>query len=612
MSVKVISSNTRQTFVVDLDKRYSTCPECSHTRRKSKDKCVSWRVEEKRGHCWHCSTTFFEHNPREVIEYIVPDWKNITKLSDKAVRWFNGRMIRQETLNKMRVYSDQEWMPQFRDKGKVEVICFPYFFKGNLINIKYRAEGKAFRLHTGSELILWNLDKIGKKVVIVEGEIDLLSFVEIGIDWVVSVPNGANKTLDYLDGYIELFKDCEVIYLATDNDEKGIILRDELARRLGVERCWLVNFRDKKDANAYHVEYGGADLRKALDEAKRYPVKGIVQIDQIYHEILALWEDGVQPGVMLGMEEIDKYVSWELGRLAIVSGVPAHGKTSVVDFLVALLNIKHGWKAAFFTPENYPLKFHYAKMYAQMIGTKFGKAHDKSDGVNFNLAYDYMRENYFYIMDEEDHSIDMILEAAKSLVRGKGIKVLVIDPYNKIDHNRERGVSETDYISTFLDRLLRFAQMNGVLVILVAHPRKMSKKKGELKFEVPTLYDISGSANFYNKADYGFTIYRDLMNDTDGTVLKNEVEIHWQKIKFRHLGVQGVSNMRYNINSGRFQQGLASEVSWDNTNWLMTMAEDVESLDPLDGTSGKLVASFNDPEDDGYTVKYDDSGVPDF
>jgi hypothetical protein len=92
------------------------------------------------------------------VVYTVPEWKNNTSLSDKAVKYFEGRAISQATLNEMQVYSDREFMPQF---GKeVDVICFPYFRGGKLVNIKYRGPEKSFKLYQGAELVFWNIDFI--------------------------------------------------------------------------------------------------------------------------------------------------------------------------------------------------------------------------------------------------------------------------------------------------------------------------------------------------------------------------------------------------------------------------------------------------------------------
>lgn len=99
-----------------------------------------------------------------------------------------------------------------------------------------------------------------------------------------------------------------------------------------------------------------------------------------------------------------------------------------------------------------------------------------------------------------------------------------------------------------------------MLVILMAHPTKMQKNKdGEP--EIPTLCDISGSANFYNKADFGIVVHRNR--------LENTVEIYVKKVKFRHLGECGMALFKYNLNNGRYSPFVnGTEPVWDNSNHL--------------------------------------------
>lgn len=553
--MKIQSSITKQIYNYEPNGERSLCPECSHLRKKKSDKCLAWDKKENRGYCHNCTAAFFEYKPYEPKQYILPQWKNITSLTDKAVKYFESRMISQITLNKSKVYSDIEYMPQF--KKEIEVLCFPYFLDGKLINIKYRGANKSFKLVSGAELIFWNMDCISnyKEIIITEGEIDALTYIQAGFENVISVPNGANKNLEYLDNCINLFVNIDVIYIATDQDTKGILLRDELIRRFGAERCYIVSFRDCKDANEYLLKYGNL-IMDTIKDAKPVPVKGIIEAGNIYADIRDLFDLGIQRGKEISQKEIDKFITWESGRLAIVTGIPSSGKSEFVDYLIVKLNMIYGWKAAFFTPENYPLKFHYMKLFEKIIGKTFSK--NSSSELEFDMAYDYIRDNFFYILNEEDFTLKTILDSAKILIRTRGIKIVVVDPFNKLDHKYTD--SETQYISRFLDQLISFAKINDVLLFLIAHPRKMSKSANG-KFEVPSLYDISGSANFFNKTDYGITVHR---KSDERNIMINEVDVYFQKIKYKHLGEQGIVNLKYNYTNGRFDTD-----KFDNTNWLI-------------------------------------------
>ncbi len=556
----IYQTSDNQKFEFTPEKKRTTCPSCSHNRRKKDDKCLSWDLDSNRGYCQHCNISFFPYESKPEKVYIVPKFKNSTGLTDRALKWFESRGIGQDALNELKVDSVIEYMPQFQKE--VETIRFPYYKDSVFINAKYRGGNKSFKLISEAELCFWNIDNMSSDVIIVEGEIDLLSFVECGLKSVISVPNGAGNT-EYLDAVISKFDGVDDIYLAVDNDKKGIELREELARRLGYERCLIVDFKECKDANEYLMKYGSFELSQCVANANNYPVKGIVKVNDIYADIKGLFDTGVQPGKDIQLGELDKLITWESGRLACVTGIPGHGKSEFVDFLISRLNYIYGWKAAYFTPENYPLKFHYSKLFEKYVGKSFSTQYCTDD--EFNIAYEYMRENYYYIMDEEDNSVDLIIESAKSLVKSKGIKVLVIDPYNKLEHNQRRGESETQYISRFLDKITQFAKFNDVLVILVAHPKKMNKGLNGV-YEVPNMYDISGSSHFYNKTDYGITVYR---NYSESGGYENSVDVHIQKVKFKHLGETGLCELNYNYRNGRFETKHSTVDDWDNNNWLI-------------------------------------------
>jgi len=549
--MKYQSSNTKKVYDIDFDRKRIKCPDCSQSRRKEKQRDLQYYSNDNRGYCWHCLTTFFEYKPYDEKKYTIPEWQNITKLSDKAVKWFTSRMIKQETLNYMKVYTTNEFMPQFNKE--IEVICFPYFRDLKLVNIKFRGANKTFKLVSGAELIFWNLDILTdcKDVIITEGEIDCLTFIENGFKNVVSVPNGANGT-DYLDNYIHLFDDKD-IYLSIDNDTKGIELRDELIRRFGAERCYLISFNECKDANDYFIKYGGIEFKDRVTSAKQIKIKGMITIDDLYNDIIDLYKNGINPGLKIN-NPLDEFITWEAGRLCIVTGIPSSGKSEFVDFVVSKLNILYGWKAAYFTPENYPLKYHYAKLHEKFWGREFRK----SGEYDIDSVYEHIKDNFFYILDEEDMTFETVLNSAKMFVKQKGIKIFVIDPYNKLEHERKSHQTETEYVSKFLDKLINFAKFNNILVFLIAHPVKMQKG------EIPTLYNISGSANFYNKTDYGITIHRVF---DEQNIMTNQIQIHIQKIKFKNLGNQGVVEMKYNYNNGRFETKTID--SWDNSNWLI-------------------------------------------
>ncbi|MEN8901975.1 MAG: toprim domain-containing protein, partial [Nonlabens sp.] len=257
---------------LEAGKKEGICPKCSADRKPEnrKAKCAMYDWERGLGTCMNCDEVFqlhtFKRKGGADKEYVLPEWKNNTSLSTGAVKWFEERGISQKTLADMKVSEGSEWMPQV--SKEVNTIQFNYFINEQLINTKYRDGRKNFKLVKGAEKVFYNINNIigHDWCVIVEGEMDALSLYEVGIKNVVSVPNGATLNrlnLDYLDNCIEYFEDKSKIILATDSDEAGQNLQQELIRRFGAEVCWMADFAIHKDANDLLM----ADGRNALLDA---------------------------------------------------------------------------------------------------------------------------------------------------------------------------------------------------------------------------------------------------------------------------------------------------------------------------------------------------------
>lgn len=552
------------------------CPKCHEYRHDKSDKSLSVDLDKGVWNCHYCGFSghleytdsekqrWKEQQPwyqrtkiRQKRVYKKPLPRPHAPISDKALAWFRGRGISGKTLTEMKVTEGLEWMPQ--KQGKANTVQFNYYHDGELVNTKFRTGDKCFKLCADAELLPYNIDAIkGKKeCLITEGEMDCLSFYECGRHDVVSVPNGANANLDYLDDYIEdYFDDKETIYIASDTDTKGVLLRDELIRRFGAERCRVLEYGEGcKDANEHLMKYGRESLLQCIASAPEIKMEGVFTVQDFEQSLDALFENGWQKGVTIGHENFDRLCSFETKRLCIVTGIPGSGKSEFIDEIAERLNIRYNWRFAYFSPENAPLAYHASKLIEKFTGKRFSRQ-TLSYG-EYKQVKEHLEQDFYFIAPMDNYRVDTILERAKYLVRRRGIKALVIDPYNRLE-NEQGGKSETQYISELLDKLTNFAQRNDILIILMAHPTKQPKNKDGV-IEAPTLYDISGSANFFNKADFGIVVHRNRLDNT--------VEVHVQKVKFRHLGECGTALFKYNLNNGRytpFTNGI--EPAWDNDN----------------------------------------------
>lgn len=561
--MKILSITTKKVYDLELSKsgeNQMPCPECSEHRKKKHVKCFSYNVVKGAGYCNHCEARFVEYKPFEKIVYVRPKWENFTELSETVAKQFEEkRKIGSFAVNKMRISSKKIFMPQ---SGQEEnVIAFPFFKDGELVNVKYRGANKSFKLESGAELIWYNYDALLKfnEIIITEGEIDTLSFIQEGFENCISVPNGASVgKMDYFDSSVEQLAKIEKFYIAVDNDEKGILLRDELIRRLGAEKCFICSFKEFKDANEYLCGYGYNSLSECLKTAKQPRVEGIYNTDDFLPDIQALFEFGLVKGKEVGFQAIDDLITWETKRFAVWSGTPASGKSELLDFINIRMNLKYGWKVAYWSPENFPLQYHYAKLFEKIYGNKFKK--ENVSDTDFWQVYEHIKNNFFWVNPENDYTVENIIEKFKYLVKTKGVKVCVLDPFNKIENDVEYSKQ-----GKLLDKMIDFAKKNDVLFHLVAHPKKPVKDK-DGTYPLPTMYDISGSGDFFAKCDYGLIVKRE--QDVETKAFLNEGILSVQKVKYKHLGEQGMARWKYNFENGRYEEQLTAIFNYDKSNWL--------------------------------------------
>lgn len=500
-------------------------------------------------------------------EYRRPEPRQIAPVSRSVEEYFAERKISRATLEAARVDAGREYIQA--EGGEVAVIHFNYFLDGELVNVKSRSRAKNFKLISGAELVPYNIDAIRDttECVITEGEIDCLSFIECGRTDVVSVPNGAQNTA-FLDEFMEgWFEEKETIYIAVDTDDAGLSMRNELIRRFGAERCRIVTYGDEcKDANEYLIKYGKEGLLERLRRADYVKVAGIFSLEDYEAGLDRLYRHGLQKGMTIGHSNLDRLISFETKRLCVVTGIPSSGKSEFIDEMCVRLNNRYGWRAAFFSPENMPLEYHAAKLAEKIVGCKL--ANGSMCTADYEAVKRHISENFFHIMPEEDSALSRVLKKGEVLVKRRGIKILVIDPFNRLDPESSDRLSETQIISRQLDMMTAFAQKHDVLVILMAHPTKITRDNAD--GGIPSLYNISGSAHFYNKADFGIVVHRD---KAAGYTL-----VRVSKVKFRHLGEGGDAYFKYDVRNGRYAPlpslDPSAVANFDGRNFLRTSLAD--------------------------------------
>ena len=527
------------------------CPVCSPDRKpkNQKAKCASYDWDRGLGTCHNCDTSFQLHTYKRKGEaekvYVKPTQPSaIHDVSTKVEEWFKTRGISKQTLADLKVSEGPEWMPQTQKSENV--IKFNYFMGGELLNVKYRDGKKNFKLFKGAEKVFYNIDSIVNHdyCVIVEGEMDVLALHEAGITNAISVPNGATlktNNLDYLDSCIDYFENMDNIIIATDTDDAGLALQTELIRRLGSEVCLTATFKDCKDANEYLLKYGKEELVKRITGAKPVPLENVTTFRDHEGDVIDFVENGFKPGFQIGLDNFDDVFSTYTGQFITVTGIPSSGKSDWVDRMCIGYNKNYGWKTAFASPENKPNFLHAHKIMRKVWGGMPQKADIHTE--RWNQVADHVNSNFYHI-DMDRYSLESVLAKGAELVKRKGIKCLVIDPFNKVRATTANDGDVNKYTMEYLMQIETFARKHDVLVIIVAHPTKMYKNdKGVI--EVPTMYNIKGGGEWYDASYHGLVVHRNYLNKT--------VMVKVLKVKFQNLGENGAEvHFKWNPESGDY------------------------------------------------------------
>jgi twinkle protein len=511
--------------------------------------------------------------PKSIQSYQKP--KTIQQeLNNEVLEIFKERCISEATVKAFKISQSISYFGQL---GKKELsIDFNYYRANELVNIKHRATSKkTFGLEKDCELILYNLDNVeedAEEILITEGEFDALALAEVNGSPknIISVPNGATgktQNLKYLDSAVKdgVFNDKK-LFLLFDNDNAGKLLTDAFVKRFGACNCIIPTYPNEcKDINEVLIKEGSQAVIDVVQYGEYPNISGISDINDFDHQVWDYWENGYPKGDKIGMEVFDDLLSFRGGELTIVTGISGSGKSEFLDYIMIELAKKEDWNFGICSMEN-PRDLHFIKLAEKyldknlfnIVNTTTGELlYERATKEEVQRAMAFNRNHFNYIghstkmVDGEKHrgqlTVDYIIEQSKNLVKMHGIKGLVIDPWNTLDHDMKVGELETNYVGRILSKIIAFAEDYNVHVFLVAHPTKGVTKEGVDR--VATLNDVSGSGNFFNKTHNGISVFREKDREKNPN---NLVEIHVQKVKFKFIGYLGSCKLKYDRRTGNY------------------------------------------------------------
>jgi len=584
----------------------TTCPNCSAGRKTEHRKleCLSVKVlaDYSIWNCHNCgwSGSTLDHEKYEEVRRESRMPKEKKKLySGQVLDWLATKQISGEVAMADGVYEVDGY-------GGNKEVAFPYYYKNQLVNVMFRRlvydatkQSKVYQISKkyGTLTCFWGLHKLdlenNQDVIITEGQTDRLTWLQCGYTNVLSIPMGASKSLNNIDKKLEFVTDPYIMklfrgdaankingvrrfYIAMDGDETGQAFKEVLIDKLGKTRCFVISYPPGyKDSNEVYA----GDVKKGLDpqgktgiedlfkEAQPYPIRGMIRLQDVRPYLDKLHEKGFERGYLCGHPEVDELISIQRKRMMVLTGIPGSGKSSWGRwFLVEQCKNNSFMKFALYTPESRPPEREYAKI-SELYGKKplYQYHPNKMNDAEREGAYNWTQSRFFITNPDTRNfeslsndknatakSLSNMLGYFRHMKNAYGVFGFVIDAWNKIEHEQPTGLSETNFISKQLDRVLDFLDLNDMFGLVIAHPTKMEKSRGG-NYKMPSLYDIKGSSAWYEKADIGAIIYRkkyknSMKKDEDGDEIW-EVDKHAhttitvEKQKFSELGEEGSLNM---------------------------------------------------------------------
>lgn len=546
-----------------------TCPKCSASRKKSSDRCM--KISENGFfRCFHCGFTgradsneWIDGGGRPTEFNFIPQTLNTSQkktykpapkieqvLSDAGREFLKSRGITDEVIDRNKVVTNGD------------AVAFQYFVGERVITRKYRAiSEKKFWFDAETKPCLYKLNDIGGKefAIITEGEIDALSFEVAGVKQAVSIDKGApnaptnltqkqvqadenNGKLKCLETCVNYLVDKKEIYLALDDDPNGNYLKEILIYRFGRDKCRIVSYPDGcKDPNEVLMKYGADKLASCLLEAKEPPIKDIQTADECWEDILNDFEQGEEKGESAYVDLLIGKFSWVRTFLYVWYGMPNHGKTEFMKYLMVLKSVHDGDVWAVFSPEHSPAKQYYKELIRVLTGKVV--ARESANAITYEelqACRDFIDKHFIFVYpteqkntmteDEAMQSPEWIVNKISELAISRGVTGFVIDPWNQLDHLMKNMRREDQYLSHWLKVIKRTAQNHNLFANIVTHPKSIQGANDKAK--KLTWYDISGGAMWSNKSDVIILVNRpNFFENKDCTM----VDVDIQKAKQQHI-----------------------------------------------------------------------------
>lgn len=407
-------------------------------------------------------------------EYRKPEKPRCHKPKSAVLEYLTSRKITPEAIEAYKVAATDD------------EVLFPYLRDGELVNAKYRNihDKKKMRIEAGCELCLFGwqaISETARSVTICEGEIDALTLWQYGFP-ALSIPNGAGSHTWVENEYSNLDRFDE-IYLCFDMDEAGRKGVQELASRLGRERCRVVEL-PKKDPNDCLV--AGIDIEKYFHAAKTIDPVELRNAKEFVNEVIDQLhpKDGIVSGFVAPWNKTHDHLRFRPAELILLNGINGHGKSQTAGHIL-LHAMKQGKRVCIFSGEIKP-RMLMARLTRQAAG--FG-----NPSIPYiHAIHDWLGEHLWIFDLVGTAKADKLIEVFRYARKRYGIDVFLIDSLLKCGISEESNDAQKDFVTQVAD----FKNETESTVFMITHSKKLEKESVR-----SDKFDIRGAAAIGDLAD---------------------------------------------------------------------------------------------------------------
>jgi twinkle protein len=455
---------------------------------------------------------------------------SISKPTDTVIEYLKSRCISEETIKRFRVGAKDN-----------NIVMLPYYKGMTLVNVKYRNIKDKSQMWTEKEAepVLFGRELIEDQsaLIICEGEYDAMALWEYQIE-AVSVPMGAGNH-EWLTNEWEFLDNFKTIYLVFDKDSAGITAAKDLATKIGIWKCRLVELPFKDANECMQRGIGRTSICECFENAIELKPAFLVDASSMRQDVHQLFQKGT---AMFGTETTWKGLDetlkgWRGGELTIWSGRNSSGKSTILNqhFLDMIGKDINCCIASLEMPPPRYLRWAVIQKKENANPSPFA----------IDDCFDWFAGRLFILNRYDRVEPQHILECFEYAARRYNCKHFILDSLMKV---KLSGKDEYESQKDFVDELKWFAEKYKAHVHLVAHPRK-----GEKDSDAPGKVDVKGSSHITDIADNVLVLWRLDSAEKEKAIKKGKpTDMLLLVKKNREFGTEGSFRLLFNETTKRF------------------------------------------------------------